>query len=127
MLNDFGFRGVSSVESAFRRGRVEREGWRVRKDGSKFWAHVILTALHDERARLRGFSQLTRDITERKRVEMALAERAEELLRSEDALQKHTRILRSVLDSMGEGVVVCDEDVVPAGGVGAARPPRASG
>ncbi|NUQ76647.1 MAG: PAS domain S-box protein [Polyangiaceae bacterium] len=98
------------LDLAFRRGRVEREGWRVRKDGSKFWAHVIITALHDERGRLRGFSKLTRDITERKRVEMALAERAEELLRSEDALQKHTRILRSVLDSMGEGVVVCDEE-----------------
>jgi len=101
---------VHDLELAFRRGRVEREGWRVRKDGSKFWAHVIITALHDERARLRGFSKLTRDITERKRVEMALAERAEELLRSEDALQKHTRILRSVLDSMGEGVVVSDEE-----------------
>lgn len=61
---------------------MEREGWRVRKDGSKFWAHVIITALHDERGRLGGFSKLTRDITERKRVEMALAERAEELLRS---------------------------------------------
>jgi PAS domain S-box-containing protein len=98
------------LELAFRKGRLEKEGWRVRKDGSRFWAHVILTALHDERGRLRGFSKLTRDITEQKRVEMALAERAEELSRSEDALQKHTRILRSVLDSMGEGVVVCDEE-----------------
>ncbi len=101
---------MHDLEMAFRKGRSEREGWRVRKDGARFWAHVIMTALHDERGRLRGFSQLTRDITDRKRVEMALAERAEELMRSEHALKKQTRILRSVLDSMGEGVVVCDED-----------------
>ena len=50
-------------------GRFEDEGWRVRKDGSLFWANVIITALYDREKRLRGFAKVTRDLTERKRVE----------------------------------------------------------
>ena len=47
-------------------GRLEDEGWRLRKDGSRFWADVIITALHDETGELRGFSKVTRDLTERR-------------------------------------------------------------
>ncbi|HEX8706111.1 MAG TPA: PAS domain-containing sensor histidine kinase [Myxococcaceae bacterium] len=54
---------------AERDGRLRTEGWRVRKDGTRFWAEVILTALHDERGELQGFSKVVRDITERRRVE----------------------------------------------------------
>jgi PAS domain S-box-containing protein len=50
-------------------GRFVDEGWRLRKDGSRFWAHVTITALRDEEHRLRGFAKLTRDLTERKRTE----------------------------------------------------------
>ncbi|PYQ63221.1 MAG: hybrid sensor histidine kinase/response regulator, partial [Acidobacteria bacterium] len=50
-------------------GRFEDEGWRVRKDGSLFWANVIITALYDQDKRLHGFAKITRDLTERKRVE----------------------------------------------------------
>src|SRR5688572_8191539 len=50
-------------------GRFSDEGWRVRKDGSRFWAHVTITALRDDAGRLRGFAKLTRDLTERKRTE----------------------------------------------------------
>ncbi|WP_042581225.1 PAS domain-containing hybrid sensor histidine kinase/response regulator [Variovorax paradoxus] len=49
-------------------GRFEDEGWRVRKDGSRFWASVIITALFDETGRHRGFAKVTRDLTERRRV-----------------------------------------------------------
>jgi PAS domain S-box-containing protein len=48
-------------------GRFEDEGWRVRKDGSQFWANVVITALRDEQGQLRGFSKVTRDLTERKK------------------------------------------------------------
>ena len=48
-------------------GRYEDEGWRVRKDGSRFWANVVITALRDGRGRLRGFAKVTRDSTETKR------------------------------------------------------------
>jgi PAS domain S-box-containing protein len=50
-------------------GRFVDEGWRVRKDGSRFWAHVTITAMRDDAGRLRGFAKLTRDLTERRRTE----------------------------------------------------------
>ena len=53
-------------------GRFEDEGWRLRKDGSRFWANVIITALWDGSGRLRGFSKVTRDLTERRRREEEL-------------------------------------------------------
>jgi PAS domain S-box-containing protein len=52
-------------------GRWEGEGWRIRKDGSRFWASVVITALHDEDGKLLGFTKVTRDITEQKRVREA--------------------------------------------------------
>jgi len=58
-------------------GRFVDEGWRVRKDGSRFWAHVTITALRDDTGRLRGFAKLTRDLTERKRTEALEASGAE--------------------------------------------------
>ena len=66
--------------------RVEDEGWRVRKDGSRFWADVVVTALHDKGGSLRGFSKVTRDITERKRAEALLQRQAELLYLSYDAI-----------------------------------------
>ncbi len=54
---------------AAREGRVEVEGWRVRKDGTRFWAEVVLTALRDDAGHLVGFAKLTRDLTERRRAE----------------------------------------------------------
>ena len=62
------------LEVATRVGRVEDEGWRVRKDGTRFWANVVITALHDEQGRLVGFAKVTRDLTERKRSEESLRE-----------------------------------------------------
>src|SRR6476661_1055721 len=46
-------------------GRFEDEGWRLRKDGSRFWANVVITALRDRYGNLQGFSKVTRDLTER--------------------------------------------------------------
>jgi len=54
------------LEVARNEGRFEDEGWRVRKDGSMFWANVVLTALRDEHGVLRGFSKITRDLTVRR-------------------------------------------------------------
>jgi PAS domain S-box-containing protein len=62
------------LETAAAEGRYEEEDWRVRKDGSRFWASVLTTALQDDRGRLRGFARVTRDVTERKIVEDALRE-----------------------------------------------------
>jgi PAS domain S-box-containing protein len=57
------------LQVATAEGRYQEEGWRVRKDGSRFWAHVTITAMRDEAGRLRGFAKLTRDLSERRRVE----------------------------------------------------------
>jgi len=65
------------LETAASEGRLEDEGWRVRKDGSRFWAHFVITALRDETGQLRGFAKLTRDLTRRRQADIALA-RSEE-------------------------------------------------
>lgn len=57
------------LAAARERGRVQDEGWRLRKDGTRFWADVVLTAVHDAQGQLRGFAKVTRDVTERKRAE----------------------------------------------------------
>ena len=60
------------LEMAAAAGHFETEGWRVRKDGSRFWANVILTLIRDNDGKLLGFSKVTRDLTERKRFEQEL-------------------------------------------------------
>jgi len=57
------------LDIARRYGSVEDEGWRLRKDGTRFWANVVITAVFDEHKKLRGFTKVTRDMTERKRAE----------------------------------------------------------
>lgn len=57
------------LQIATKHGRFEDEGWRLRKDGTAFWANVIITALNDTEGRLRGFAKVTRDMTERNRIE----------------------------------------------------------
>ncbi|MDQ9170743.1 PAS domain S-box protein [Oxalobacteraceae bacterium R-40] len=61
-----------ALEIARREGRYESEGWRVRKDGSRLWAHVVIDALHDDDGELIGFAKITRDITEKRKAAEAL-------------------------------------------------------
>jgi formate hydrogenlyase transcriptional activator len=61
-----------TLKMAATSGRFEDEGWRIRKDGSRFWANVITTAIRDNEGKLKGFSNITRDLTERKRFEQNL-------------------------------------------------------
>jgi PAS domain S-box-containing protein len=65
------------LEVAARDGRFEDEGWRVRKDGTMFWANVVITALRDRNGRLQGFAKITRDLTERRNTEERLRESEE--------------------------------------------------
>ena len=67
------------LKVAVEQGRFANEAWRVRKDGSRFWASVVITALHDQQGRLVGFSKITRDLTERKQTEQALQKAMSEL------------------------------------------------
>lgn len=78
------------LDEATAEGRVQDEGWRVRKDGSTFWAHVTITALYDD-DELRGFAKVTRDMTERR-------EREREIERQRDELERLNRINAIIRD-----------------------------
>jgi PAS domain S-box-containing protein len=105
---------------AIEHGRFEEEGWRVRKDGSRFWANVVLTALHDATGRLSGFAKVTRDLTERRKLEdermkVALAEEAVRL--RDEFLSIASHELRTPLSSLllqiessRERIALVDED-----------------
>jgi signal transduction histidine kinase len=99
------------LEVAKEKGRFEDEGWRVRKDGSRFWANVIITALRDRTGKLVGFGKVTRDFTERMEVKEALAkserslrELSLHLLSTQD--QERRRIGRDLHDSLGQSLAV---------------------
>jgi PAS domain S-box-containing protein len=84
------------LEIAARDGRVEDEGWRLRKDGSKFWANVTITALKDANGNIIGFGKVTRDFTERMLAQRALEESRRQLQDSEKSLRELSRhLLRS--------------------------------
>jgi PAS domain S-box-containing protein len=61
-----------ALETALREGRFEQEGWRVRKDGTRMWAHVVIDPIRDENGALVGFAKITRDVTEKKEAQEAL-------------------------------------------------------
>ena len=63
-----------AMRIAAREGRFESEGWRVRKDGTRFWAHVVLDPIRDDDGKLLGFAKITRDVTDKKDKEQALFE-----------------------------------------------------
>ncbi|MDY7227811.1 PAS domain S-box protein [Hyalangium rubrum] len=74
------------LEVALREGRFEEEGWRLRKDGTRFWASVVITAIHDSAGRHSGFAKVTRDLTERRKLEeeRVRVAQAQEALRLRD-------------------------------------------
>jgi len=69
----------AALETVRREGRFEKEGWRVRKDGTRFYASVVIDAIRDAQGKLIGFAKITRDITERRESQMNL-ERTREVL-----------------------------------------------
>src|SRR6266849_6452474 len=100
--------GRELVEAA-RVGKLEDEGWRIRKDGSRFWANVLITALRDEEGRLRGFGKVTRDITERKHSEDAiralnqqLVQRDAERTASNAGLAEQKRLVERLLQKLSD-------------------------
>jgi PAS domain S-box-containing protein len=87
----------SELATAVRDGRFEEEGWRLRKDGSRFWANVVITALRDEAGLLRGFAKVSRDITKRVEAEVAEKKRQALELRAAD-LKRSSEELRQFAD-----------------------------
>jgi PAS domain S-box-containing protein len=72
-----------ALATAARTGRFEKEGWRVRKDGTRFWAHVIVDAIRDDSGSIIGYAKITRDITERKQTQEKLEKAREALVQSQ--------------------------------------------
>ena len=72
-----------ALETARSTGRYEAEGWRVRKDGTRFWASVVIDAIKDEDGKLIGFAKITRDMTEKREAQLRLEESREQLFRSQ--------------------------------------------
>jgi PAS domain S-box-containing protein len=98
-------RGVPehNLQIAAAEGRLESESWRIRKDGSRFWADVVITALRDAKRELTGFAKITRDLTERREMEQALRELSGQLLRVQD--EERRRIGRDLHDNVGQYLV----------------------
>jgi len=68
------------LRQAASKGRVEEEGWRVRKDGSRFWANVVITAIHDTVGQVTGFAKITRDVSDRKQAQESMIAELSRLL-----------------------------------------------
>lgn len=98
-----------ALATAAREGRYASEGWRIRKDGTPFWALVVITALHSEDGALVGYAKVTRDLTQQK-----AAERAGQLLAAEQAAHTESarseQFVRSVLESITDPFMVYDKD-----------------
>lgn len=101
-------------------GRFEDEGWRIRKDGTRFWANVVVTALYDSDHNLRGYSKVTRDITERKRAEDRLRmanetlerrvhDRTDELTRANESLLREVSERRQIEGRLQDAIRARDE------------------
>jgi PAS domain S-box-containing protein len=102
------------LEAATKQGRFEDEGWRIRKDGSRFWANVIITAVRDNAGTLMGFTKVTRDVTERMVAQRSLEQAQRKLQDSEKSLralslhvlraqdEERRRIGREIHDSLGQ-------------------------
>jgi PAS domain S-box-containing protein len=74
---------VRALDTARATGRYEQEGWRVRKDGTRFWAHVVIDTIRSDKGELLGFAKITRDLTEKKAAADALAEANAALFQSQ--------------------------------------------
>src|SRR5690606_30260728 len=91
-------KGIPAMELrvASAEGRFEDEGWRLRKDGSRFWANVVITALRDSSGELVGFAKVTRDLTERREAERRAIEDARRLAEAEAANRARAEFLATM-------------------------------
>ncbi|MCQ9426619.1 ATP-binding protein [Pseudomonas sp. LJDD11] len=107
-----------ALNEATRQGHYMEEGWRCRQDGSRFWASVVITAQYDGSGVLRGFSKITRDITDRRSAEIALRtarEEAESASRAKsEFLSRMSHELRTPLNSILGFAQLLDMDASPA-------------
>lgn len=106
-------RPAELLRQAIAKNRVEDEGWRVRKDGSRFWANVVITAIHDSAGAVTGFSKVTRDVTQHKQAqESVIAELSSLLLVNVDIrklLEAFTASIRQMVPHDAATLALYDE------------------
>jgi PAS domain S-box-containing protein len=108
------------LEIVRREGRIEDEGWRIKKDGTRFWADVVITALRDEKGEVTGYAKVTRDLTERRQaqaelvreqVARAAAEQAEQRVReSEERYRALSNRLKVVFEGVADAIMAQDSE-----------------
>jgi len=111
---------MQAIAQALMQGRFQAEGWRQRKDGTRFWASVVITTLYDERRRIVGFAKVTRDLTERRQAEsdrLNLAKVEEALRLRDEFLSIASHELRTPLNALSLYLQstkrLGDEDKIP--------------
>ncbi len=98
------------LREAAKKGRSEREGRRVRKDGTSFWSNAIVRVIKGADRKVVGFIKVTRDVTERIQAEQALQEKTFDLQLTKDSIEREKAHGEALLNSIGEGVVATDAD-----------------
>jgi PAS domain S-box-containing protein len=99
------------LEAARKQGRINYEGWRVRKDGTRFWGSVTLTALHNDQGGIRGFLKVTRDLTDKKMAEDYHSNYVEELkLKNEELKKSEERYHKMISEVIDYAIILLDKD-----------------
>ena len=107
------------LEIALREGHYEEEGWRIRKDGSRFWANVLITAVFNEAGRHVGFAKVTRDNSERRRLEQERETAVEALGAANEELEQLNRRLQQAADDQAQFLAVTAHELrTPIGVLG---------
>jgi PAS domain S-box-containing protein len=94
------------LNEAREHGSVMHEGWRVKKDGTRFWGSITITALHDEQGKIIGFSKVTRDLTLRKIAEDQSANMLEELQQANEKLRESEERYHKMIDEVQDYAIV---------------------
>lgn len=96
----------SLLQIAREQGRAMHEGWRVKKNGQKFWGSIVITALHDDKGNVTGFSKVTRDLTERKTAEDSLVQYARQLEHKNEELRRSEERYHRMVDEVEDYAIL---------------------
>jgi len=104
-----------NLNEALKNGSFECEGWRMRKDGSTFWANVVLTTLYNERGHLIGFAKILRDVTERKNVQdrqQAASDELQQQVKETESKAASTEVkFKKIIENGYDGISLLDKDL----------------